>query len=75
MNQRRSLMIRGYEVPNPYPDVLATHALLTAGPALGFALAHHFFAAALAFTLGVGFFHVRNLVVRGENRRGVHQPV
>lgn len=76
MKQRRSLLVRGYEVPNPYPDVLATHSLLTLGPALALALAgaHQYLGAAVAFALGLSFFHLRNIVVRGENRRGVHQP-
>ncbi|MEX3984276.1 hypothetical protein AB4Y45_35555 [Paraburkholderia sp. EG287A] len=74
MKHRRSLLIRGYEVPNPYPDVLATHCLLTLGPALALGSAHHYLGAAVAFTLGLGFFHLRNVVVRGENTRGLHQP-
>ena len=73
MKQRNSLVVRGYEVPNPYPDVLATHSLLTVGPALGLAGAHHYLGAVVALALGAAFFHLRNVVVRGENRRGVHQ--
>ena len=67
-------MILGYEVPNPYPSVFVVQGIISLVPAIGLCCAHHYLAATVAFAIGGGFFHVRNLVVRGENKYGVNQP-
>lgn len=72
---KKSLFLRGYEIPNPHVSVLLACAAIAAVPAAVLIFAHRPISASCAVLFGVGFFHLRNHVVRTENERGWHDPV
>jgi hypothetical protein len=75
MPTRKSLLLWGYEVPNPHTSVLLLIGAIAVIPGALLMFAHHPISAVCAFLSGVGFFHLRNQVVRAENARGWHDPV
>lgn len=70
-----SVFVAGYEIPNPHVSTIATHAVIGLGPALGSMALHRPILAVVALLVGVGLFHVRNLAVRKENERGLHDSL
>ncbi|HDR9103678.1 hypothetical protein [Paraburkholderia sp. A3RO-2L] len=67
-----SRFIGSYEIPNPYVDVLLTHAGITAIPTVALAVTHHWIGAVVALAIGIALFHIRNLVVYLENAANMH---
>lgn len=67
-----SRFIGSYEIPNPYVDVLLTHAGIIAIPTVALAMTHHWVCAVVALAVGIALFHIRNLVIHIENAANIH---
>jgi hypothetical protein len=69
---KHSLVVAGYEIPNPHASIFVVHTVVAVAPAAMLAAAHKPIGVAAAIAVGVGLFQLRNVVVRAENARGIH---
>ncbi|MCX4151017.1 MULTISPECIES: hypothetical protein [Paraburkholderia] len=72
LSHKASLVVAGYEIPNPHAIMFATHSAIAVVPAAVLVTLHKPLSAVIVAAVGMGFFHLRNLVVRFENARGLH---